>query len=142
VTIPVPDTPDVLDAPDATRHRAMRWAGVATALAGLVATAALLLEWAVAQLLGRATYGLARGLAGGWATTDPHDLPSAGDTLVALLTTTTSATVVAVAAAVLLASRLGRSVAMPAWANGLVAAALCSGAELVVLAQATGGFPL
>lgn len=125
------------DAPDRRRRRAMWWAGLATTTAGLLATAALVAEWAVAQVFGRAAYGLA----GGWATTDPEDLPSAASTLDDLLTTTTVATVLAVAAAVALAARLGRSVAMPPWANGLTAAALCSGVELVVLAQATGGFP-
>ena len=122
----------------------MWWAGLATTTAGLLATAALVAEWAVAQVFGRAAYGLARGLAGGWATTDPEDLPSAASTLDDLLTTTTVATVLAVAAvaaAVALTARLGRSVAMPPWANGLTAAALCSGVELVVLTQVTGGFP-
>ncbi|MDU0313453.1 hypothetical protein RKE38_07125 [Phycicoccus sp. M110.8] len=133
---------DTLHAPDGGRRRsAMWWAGLATTTAGLLATAALVVEWAVAQTLGRAAYGLTRGLAGGWATTDPDELPSAASTLTDLLTTTTVATVLAVAAAVALASRLGRSVTMPPWANGLTAAALCSGAELVVLAQVTGGFP-
>ena len=127
--------------PAARRRRAMWWAGLATATAGLLATAALVVEWAVAQTLGRAAYGVTRGLAGGWATTDPDELPSAASTLDDLLTTTTVATVLAVAAAVALASRLGRSVAMPPWANGLTAAALCSGVELVVLGQLTGGFP-
>ncbi|MFC8502690.1 hypothetical protein ACFUC1_10030 [Pedococcus sp. NPDC057267] len=126
---------------DRRRVRAMWWGGVATMIAGLLATAALAVEWAVAQTLGRATYGLARGLAGGWATTDPEDLPSAASTLTGLLATTTVATVLAVAASVALASRLGRTTTLPPWANGLVAAALCSGAELVVLAQVTGGFP-
>ena len=120
----------------------MRWAGVSTTVVGLLATAALVVEWATAQLVGRAMYGVARGLAGGWSTTGPDDLPSAADSLDDLLLTAAVATVLAVAAAVALASRLGRSVTMPAWATGLVAAALCSGTELVVLAELTGGFPV
>ena len=119
----------------------MWWAALATAGVGFLATAALVVEWAVAQTLGRAAYGVVRGLAGGWSTTDPEDLPSASSVLTGLLTTSAVATALAVAAAVALASRLGRSVTMPPWANGLAAAALCSGAELVVLGQVTGGFP-